>query len=79
MDFFKASDCTEESRKDETCLQFKMNKYFIKTRKIYQNEDMLQIVCVGQSFCWRIHAKWNTRSFKIVQKLIIHIETAFPQ
>ena len=30
-------DCTEESRKDETCLQFKMNKYFIKTRKICQN------------------------------------------
>ena len=27
------TDCTEESRKDETCLQFKMNKYFIKTRK----------------------------------------------
>ena len=61
MTFFKALDCTEESRKDETCLQFKMNKYFIKTRKIYQNEDMLQIVCVGQSVCWRIHPKWNTR------------------
>ena len=26
MEFFKASNCTEESRKDETCLQFKMNK-----------------------------------------------------
>ena len=23
----------EESQKDETCLQFKMNKYFIRTRK----------------------------------------------
>ena len=29
-------NCTEESRKDETCLQFKMNKHFIKTRKISQ-------------------------------------------
>ena len=40
MEFFKASDCTEEFRKDETvetCLQFKMNTYFIKTRKIYHN------------------------------------------
>ena len=25
---------TDESRKDETCLQYKMNKHFIKTRKI---------------------------------------------
>ena len=30
-------DCTEESRKDETCLQFMMNKPLIKTRKISQN------------------------------------------
>ena len=24
-------DCTDESRKDETCLQFKMKKHYIKT------------------------------------------------
>ena len=27
------SYCTDESRKDKTCLQFKMNKDFIKTKK----------------------------------------------
>ena len=34
----RITDCTEESRKDETCLQFMMNKYFIKTRKIYRKK-----------------------------------------
>ena len=34
IEFLETSDCTDESRKDETCLQFKMNKYFIKTRKM---------------------------------------------
>ena len=34
----KTSDYTEEPRKDETRLQFKMNKHFIISRKIYQNE-----------------------------------------
>ena len=34
--FLKTSDCTEKSRKEETCVQIKMNKYFIKTRKISQ-------------------------------------------
>ena len=34
MEFLETSDCTDEYRKDETCLQFKMNKHFIKTRKI---------------------------------------------
>ena len=29
--FLKTSDCTEESRKDETCLQLKMKKHYIKT------------------------------------------------
>ena len=29
----KTSDRTDESRKDETCLQIKMNKHFIKTGK----------------------------------------------
>jgi len=32
----KTLDYTDESRKDETCLQFKMKKHFIKTRKISQ-------------------------------------------
>ena len=27
------SDCTDDSRNDETCLQFIMNKHFIKTKK----------------------------------------------
>ena len=36
MEFFEALDFTEESRMGETCMQFKMKKYFIKTRKIYQ-------------------------------------------
>ena len=31
MEFLKTSDCTDESRKDETCLQFKMKKHYIKT------------------------------------------------
>ena len=31
MEFLETSDCTDESRKDETCLQFKMNKHYIKT------------------------------------------------
>jgi len=44
--FLKASDCIEEPRKDETCLQFKMNKYFIKTRKIYQ--DYFSSLSVGE-------------------------------
>ena len=36
MQFLETSDCTDQSRKDETCLQFKMKKHFIKTRKISQ-------------------------------------------
>ena len=39
MEFFKASDYTEESQKDKTCLQIKINKYFIKTRKIYKKNN----------------------------------------
>ena len=32
MEFSETSDCTDESRKDETCLQlFKMKKHYIKT------------------------------------------------
>ena len=30
MEFLETSDCTDESRKDETCLQFKMRKHYIK-------------------------------------------------
>ena len=37
------SDCTEESRKDETCLQFKMNKHYIKIRKNL-SDDVVVIV-----------------------------------
>ena len=29
--FLETSDCTEESRKDETCLQLKTKKHYIKT------------------------------------------------
>ena len=34
MEFLETSDCTDGSRKDETCLQFKMKKYYINTWKI---------------------------------------------
>ena len=35
MEFLETSDCTNEFRKDETCLQFKMNKrYYIESYKI---------------------------------------------
>ena len=36
MNYFKLISiiCTDEYRKDETCLQLKMNKHFIKTRNI---------------------------------------------
>ena len=33
MEFLETSDCTDESRKDETYLQFKMKKHYIKTWK----------------------------------------------
>ena len=36
MEFLKTSDCTDETQKDETCLQFKMKKYYIKAWKISQ-------------------------------------------
>jgi len=36
MEYFENFGLYLESRKDETCLQFKMNKHFIKTRKISQ-------------------------------------------
>ena len=42
--FLKTSDYTEEYRKDETCLQLKMNKYFIKTGKIYQNSNIALLI-----------------------------------
>ena len=29
MEFLETSDCTDESRKDETCLQFKMKKHIV--------------------------------------------------
>ena len=32
IEFLETSDCTDESRKDETCLQSKMQEHFIKTR-----------------------------------------------
>ena len=31
LEFLEASDWTDESRRDETCLQFKMKKHHIKT------------------------------------------------
>ena len=33
----KTWDCTDESRKDETCLQLKMKMLFIKTGKTSRN------------------------------------------
>ena len=45
MEFFLTSDSTDESGKDETCLQFKMNKHFIKNRKISQKEPFIQSLC----------------------------------
>jgi len=36
-EFLETSDCTDKSRKDETCLQLKMKKHFIKTGKISLN------------------------------------------
>ena len=36
IEYLETSDCTDESRKDETCLQFKMKKHHIKTVKISQ-------------------------------------------
>ena len=32
-------DCTDESRKDETCLQLKMKKHYIKTMKNLSGRD----------------------------------------
>ena len=34
IEFLESSDYTYDFRKDETCLQFKMKKHYIKTRKI---------------------------------------------
>ena len=36
MQFLETSDCTNDCRKHETCLQFKMKMHYIKTRKISQ-------------------------------------------
>ena len=40
MEFFQTSDCIDESQNYETCLQFKMNKYLIKTRKSIQKDSI---------------------------------------
>ena len=32
MEFLETSDCTDGSRRDETCLQFKMKENYIKTK-----------------------------------------------
>ena len=45
MENLETSDCTDESRKDETCLQFKMKKNFIKTRKISRNLLLYKCYC----------------------------------
>ena len=60
--FFQTSDCTEESRKDETCLQFKMNKDFIKTRKIISQNSVE----------WsKFHTFWLWKTAYDVQFLVI--------
>ena len=41
------SDCTDESRKDETCLQFKMEKHFIKTIIISKKAVILVVATKG--------------------------------
>ena len=46
FDLRSRMDCTDESREDETCLQFKMKEYFIETRKIAPNN----ILVVGWLF-----------------------------
>ena len=38
-EFFETLDCTDDSWKDESCFQFKMNKHFIKTKKKSLLED----------------------------------------
>ena len=58
------SDCTEESRKDETCLKFKMNKYFIETRKIYQK----MCVCIK----YIIYSIYMYNKFGPVQRNDMH-------
>ena len=37
MEFMETSDCIDQSRKDETCPQYKMNKHFIKTKQNSQH------------------------------------------
>ena len=37
--FLETPDCTEESRKDETCLQLKMKNNYIKLEKSLNNKN----------------------------------------
>ena len=39
--FLKTSDYTDESRKDQTSLEFKMNKHIIITRKISEISEII--------------------------------------
>ena len=47
-------DCTDESRKDETCLQLKMKKHYIKTSKISSEHNYMIIWLRRSTWFW-----WN--------------------
>ena len=47
MEFLEPSNLTDESRKNNICLQLKMKKYYIKTWKI-----SLVFICLGANEYW---------------------------
>ena len=59
----KTSDCTDESRKDETCLYFKMKKHIIKTRKISQNKHEMDATTTGYDLMYIYHQKLQRKYF----------------
>ena len=64
MEFLKSSDCADESRKDETCLQFKMNKHFIKTWKSLSKLLAMHFYIIS------LYVKTNLSPFYIYSKYL---------
>ena len=72
--FLETSDCTEESRKNETCLQLKMKKHYIKTWKISREH----ISPRQDVHAWRERSTFNTPSDSTFECWTFNIDVGVP-
>ena len=61
--FLGTSDFTEESRKDETCLQFKMKQHYIKTWKISREVFCMHATLPKAQWISPLNTEYNNAKF----------------